>query len=254
MGYLFEGVVMGADTSNSRVVRWMDRRFYSGYEYNWDDALFRVEIMKYLRKEGTILDVGAGAGIVPQMNFRGLVKRVCGVDPDPRVVANAHLDEGRVALAESIPFADASFDLAFSDNVLEHLSDPAAGFREIARVLKPGGVFLAKTPNKWHYMPLIARLTPHRFHQYINKKRGRESIDTFPTLYRANTSREIAEYAHEAGIHVCAILLKEGRPEYLRLNPLTYLFGWIYEYIVNHIPGLSRFRILLIAILRKPIR
>ncbi|MEI2780661.1 MAG: hypothetical protein V9H25_05130 [Candidatus Competibacter sp.] len=42
-------------------------------------------------------------------------------------------------------------------------------FREVARVLKRGGVFLFKTPNKTHYMPTIARLTPHRFHQFVNR-------------------------------------------------------------------------------------
>jgi len=34
------------------------------------------------------LDLGAGAGIVSQMNFKGIASRVCGIDPDERVLSN----------------------------------------------------------------------------------------------------------------------------------------------------------------------
>jgi len=57
--------------------------------------MFRDKIMQYLAKSATVLDLGAGAGIVQQMNFKGLVARVCGVDPDPRVELNPYLDEGK---------------------------------------------------------------------------------------------------------------------------------------------------------------
>ena len=81
------------------------------------------------------------------MNFRGHARRLCGIDPDPRVAANPYLDEGQVGVGESIPYPDASFDVVFADNVLEHLPDPAAVFAAVTRVLRPGGVFLGKTPN-----------------------------------------------------------------------------------------------------------
>ena len=87
--------------------------------------------------------------------------------------------EGR----ESCETARATFDRVFADNVLEHLPDRLTVFREIARVLKPGGVFLFKTPNKTHDMPTLARLTPHRFHPFVNRIRGRAETDAFPTRY-----------------------------------------------------------------------
>ncbi|MGH8503705.1 MAG: hypothetical protein ACREVE_14795 [Gammaproteobacteria bacterium] len=55
----------------------------------------------------------------------------------------------------------------------------------------------------------------------------------------------------EDGIRVEAIDLIEGRPEYLRFSSLTYLGGWLYERLVNTIPLLDRFRILLVAEMRK---
>ena len=236
----------------SRIVSWMDARLYPEYDANWDDDRFREYICRYLRSEHTVLDLGAGAGIVQPMNFKNMAARVYGIDPDPRVIHNPFLDEGKIATGEEIPYPDASFDLIFADNVLEHLSEPLLVFQEINRVLKPGGVFLAKTPNRNHYMPLIARLTPHKFHQWINRLRGRATVDTFPTRYKVNTPTAVRNYATQAKLNVIDIKLIEGRPEYLRLASVSYALGFMYERLVNSSKYLAHFRILLIIILTKP--
>lgn len=128
---------------------------------------------------------------------------------------------------------------------------PITVFREVSRVLKSGGYFIVKTPNKTHYMPLIARLTPHAFHQFINRLRGRDGTDTFPTLYRANSGAILRRLADEAGLDVVSIEYIEGRPEYLRLFALMCLFGWLYEKLVNSTPRLAGFRVVLIAQFRR---
>lgn len=235
----------------SQITRWIDSTCYPKYAKNWDDQLFRQAILDKLKPAMEILDLGAGAGIVEQMNFRGRVRKVCGVDLDPRVVENIYLDEGRVSDAGEIPYSDFSFDLVFSDNVLEHLSHPEEVFREVARVLKPGGVFMFKTPNKWHYMPTIARLTPHVFHQFVNRIRGRAEVDTFPTLYRANTKSDVLRLAKRTGFNALYINRVEGRPEYLRMTAPTYLIGLIYERLVNTFDIFASFRILLVGALQK---
>jgi SAM-dependent methyltransferase len=176
---------------------------------------------------------------------------VCGVDLDARVAGNPYLDEGKVGSAEKIPYPDASFDVVFSDNVLEHLEKPGEVMKEVRRVLKPGGVFLAKTPNRRHYMPVIAQLTPHAFHRFVKSLMGVSSEDTFPTRYRINTPGEVRRYAASAGLEVEEIKLMEGRPEYLRLWFPTYLVGFLYERMVN-LPAFAAFRILLVIRLRKP--
>ena len=130
----------------ANLVGWLDQTFFPEYAKNWDDQMFRDKIMQYLAKSATVLDLGAGAGIVQQMNFKGLVARVCGVDPDPRVERNPYLDEGKQGGGEQIPYADNSFDVVFADNVLEHLSDTKRVFDEILRVLKPGGGISGQNP------------------------------------------------------------------------------------------------------------
>lgn len=231
--------------------QWIDHNWYPKFAKNWDDLLFRERILSHVKPNSVILDLGAGAGIVSQMNFKGLAQKICGVDLDPRVVDNPMLDEGRVSDAGGIPYEDEVFDIVFSDNVFEHLDTPLAVYKEFARVLKPGGVLLFKTPNKWHYMPTIARMTPHAFHQFVNRLRGRSEVDTFPTRYRTNTRGDVEWLAAKAGFVVERIEHIEGRPEYLRMTWPTYVVGTLYERIVNMTSLLAPFRILLVGTLRK---
>lgn len=231
---------------------YLDRRFYPRTQDSWDDKAFREYILGHLSPDMTVLDLGAGAGMVAEMNFRGKVKRMCGLDPDPRVIDNPYLDEAREGFGEKIPWPEASFDLVFADNVLEHLASPERVFAEIARVLKPGGSFLFKTPNRRHYMPLIARFTPLAFHRFVNRLRGRPSEDTFPTHYRANRPRDIDADASHVGLYAVEYRLMEDRPEYLRLTAITYPVGILYERIVNASDALNGFRIVLMGRLVKP--
>ena len=236
---------------NKKIVKLLDKCFYSKYKNNWDDLMFRNAVLKNINKDSIVLDIGAGAGIVKEMNFSDIAKEVHGVDPDERVVNNPNLTKGYIGTAENMDyFADNTFDLIICDNVLEHISDKEAFLKEVKRVLKPGCLFMAKTPNFYHYMPIIASLTPDCFHEFYNKLRGRTEDDTFPTLYRLNTKRSISKSAKKTGFSVEKISYFEGRPEYLRINFLTYIFGIIYERIVN-IFKLNCFKIILICELKK---
>lgn len=234
------------------LVERLDQSLYPRFQSNWDDHRFRDGVLSHLTPGKTLLDLGAGAGILPQMNFKGHAHRVCGIDLDPRVVDNPMLDEGRLADGSTIPYPDAAFDVVIANNVLEHLDAPATVFAEVARVLKPGGVFLFKTSNKHHYMPTIARCTPHSFHQFYNRLRGRAAVDTFPTHYRANTRRDVTKLAATSGLSVVTINLVEGRPEYLRITAATYLVGAAYERAVNGTSALQGLRIVMFGTLRKP--
>jgi hypothetical protein len=86
----------------------------------------------------------------------------------------------------------------------------------------------------------------------VNRLRGRDNADTFPTRYLANTPGDIKRWAAEAGLRVKRVELIEGRPEYLRWNALTYSIGALYERVVNGLPFLSPLRVLLVIELEKP--
>lgn len=227
-------------------------RFYSQFRDEWDNELFRKAVLNSLRSDSIVLDLGAGAGIVSSMNLKGSSAKVCGIDLDNRVLKNPYLDEAKIADISDIPYEDNTFDLVVSHNVLEHVEFPEKVFNEVNRVLKKGGKFIFKTPNKWHYMPLISMATPHWFHQLAMKWIvGRDEEDTFPTFYRINSGKSINNLAVKSGFEQVKIELVEGRPEYLRKYLLTYFFGFLYERLVNSTHFLRNFRILIIGHLIK---
>ncbi len=90
-----------------------------------------------------VLDAGCGHGRYVAA-FASLGATVVGLDagrgPEE---SGAPLDDPRIAFVEgsvlALPFQDAVFDLAFSDGVIHHTPDPARAYRELARVVRPGG-------------------------------------------------------------------------------------------------------------------
>ena len=237
----------------SKITQKMDIKWYPNFSRNWDDNLFRDRVLKRITKSSRVLDFGAGRGKLEQMNFKSLAGFIAGIDVEKDVLENPHLDEAKLLdlSTNRIPYDDESFDLVFADNVMEHVPNPAIVLREIYRVLKPGGIFLAKTPNKWHYVPMLARMTPLSFHRYYNKLRSRAESDTFPTVYKCNTRSSVRHFAQMADLKIISIETIEGRPEYLRISPVTYFLGMIFERLVNRFQVLSFLRCVLVFELQR---
>lgn len=230
----------------------IDRRFYSSYADNWSALGYRDFVSGYLRPSVSLLDFGAGRGAVPEHRFRGLVARTSGVDIDNAVLENTYLDDAKVMSPTApIPYDDNSFDVVISANVLEHVQDPDSVFDEIHRVLKPGGFFVFQTPNRSHYVPALARMTPHFVHLWVNGRRGVDDRDTFPTVYRANTPAMIRRLAQRHNFQIDRLDTVEGRPEYLRHFGVLYALGIAYERTVNATSLLSPFRVVMLGALKK---
>lgn len=91
-----------------------------------------------------VLDVGAGTGVATEALLAAGASPIA-VDRSAGMVAWRREDRPPSAVADArmLPFRDGGFDGAVAAFVLNHLTDPDAGLREIARVVRPGGVVLA---------------------------------------------------------------------------------------------------------------
>lgn len=112
-----------------------------------DSAAF---LIPYLRPGMDLVDVGCGPGSIT-LDLAGYVApgRVLGVDSETIVVQTAReagvsrgdqSTEFLVGDVYALDLPDASFDVAHAHQVLQHLSDPVAALRELARVVRPGGL------------------------------------------------------------------------------------------------------------------
>jgi 2-polyprenyl-6-hydroxyphenyl methylase / 3-demethylubiquinone-9 3-methyltransferase len=109
-----------------------------------------------------VIDIGCGGGLFAE-EVAGLGASVIGIDPAPGAIAAArkHADgaglaiDYRVGPGEHLPADDACADIAYCVDVLEHVADLDAVTGEIARVLKPGGLFLYDTINRTRLSKLV---------------------------------------------------------------------------------------------------
>jgi ubiquinone/menaquinone biosynthesis C-methylase UbiE len=93
-----------------------------------------------------IIDVGCGTGrLLRAASVRWPEAQLFGVDPAERMVAEANrLNPNatfKLAWAESLPFPDQTADLVLTSLSFHHWANQAKGLQEIARVLRPGGLF-----------------------------------------------------------------------------------------------------------------
>jgi len=103
----------------------------------------------------SVLDVGCGGGILSE-EFAKVGFHVTGIDPSAPSLETARTHAAQEGLAieyrqangESIPFGAGTFDVVVCCDVLEHVDDLGKTIYEVARVLKPGGMFCYDTINR----------------------------------------------------------------------------------------------------------
>ncbi len=104
-------------------------------------------------RDKAVLDLGCAGGFMAEaLADRGA--QVTGIDPAQEAIAaaRAHAQGGGIAydvgVGEDLPYADAQYDCVVCVDVLEHVRDLTQVLAEVARVLKPGGLFLFDTINR----------------------------------------------------------------------------------------------------------
>lgn len=136
-----------------------------GFEGEWRDLWWNRDYLEFLARRlefsrvRRALDVGCGAGHWTRTVLRLLPDdaTIVGIDREEKFLdlarkkADQHglaaRSEFLVASADTLPFADDSFDLVTCQTVLMHVPDVEAVLREMMRVVRPGGLVLAAEPD-----------------------------------------------------------------------------------------------------------
>ena len=108
-------------------------------EHHVQSLLFQAFLRPYLR--GHVLDIGCGPQPVPSYLAGYPHERIVGIDPISS--AENHPFTFVSGVGEHLPFEDAAFDVAVSGTTLDHYYLLDRGLSEAARVLRPGGHFVA---------------------------------------------------------------------------------------------------------------
>jgi SAM-dependent methyltransferase len=150
-----------------------------------------------------------------------------------------------VADGRRLPFADGSFDVVFSYSVFQHFSrdDAVAAFRELGRVLKPGGTSLVQLANVWGVRSLWNQLRERRFReprrlfdvrywspreleQELERAIGptRVFVDGFLTLNAQPADLPLLPRRYRPVVHASEALRRLSE----RFRPLTYVADSLY--------------------------
>lgn len=196
-----------------------------------------VRAAYHRREVRDVLDYGAGRNRYAQdfdpainshyiqdlrdLRFGGA--RVTAADVDPEVRTHPTSDRQVVLEIDApLPFEDNSFDLIVSDYVFEHVDKPAFLARELQRIMRPGALLFARTPNKWGYVKLASALVPNRLHTSALRRVSpqRQAHDTFPTRYRLNSLSDVRRHFSDCEV---AAVNNSWEP--------AYFFGrtWLYH-------------------------
>ena len=161
-----------------------------------------AHLAPHLRAGLDVLDVGCGPGTVTvDLARRVAPGRVLGLDVSADPLGEARALAGREGVAVefavgdtyALDLPDASFDVVHAHQVLQHLTDPVAALREMARVCRPGGLIAVRDVDyaATAWFPALPGLD--------------RWLDLYHRVARANgaepdAGRRLLAWAHAAGL------------------------------------------------------
>jgi SAM-dependent methyltransferase len=220
-------------------------------------ALIGEMTAPYKHPHAVLLDVGCGFARNAHRYAEGFERYIgLNIDLEELQVARANHPEPKFEFhagdaMDMRPIADRSVDVILLNYVLEHIADPERLWREIARVLRPGGGALFVAPNLISAQSLVIKVLPDgvrvRLKQLLT---GKEEPPDYPIYYRCNTVAQMDRMAARVGM---------TRDRLEMATSLGYLFAFpgffTWHRLMDRatgIDGFRRFREIIFATYRKP--
>jgi len=180
---------------------------------SWDVLQTADFAVKYVKRNEPVLDIGAFASEIPIVLHRLGFSDLSGVDLNPAVTKMPYADKIRYSVSDFLktPFASDSFSLITAISVIEHGFSPKELFREIARLLKPAGYFVAS----FDFWP---------------EKINTEGIQMFGMDWRIFSKSEVEELIRTArsyGLSPHGAIDLDADQKPIRFFDRSYTFAWL---------------------------
>ena len=180
-------------------------------------AALRAFDAQALPRGATVLDAPCGEGALAATlrqagyDAHGVDIKSAGTGLLGRAYHDADLNGG-------LPFADASFDVVFSIEGIEHLEDRYRYLRELHRVLRPAGLLILTTPN---IVSVRSRVRFFGSGFYHRDGRPLREADRNPFHHIALTTLPDLRYAlHTSGFRLTDV-------SHTHIKPVSFLYGWL---------------------------
>ena len=128
---------------------------YDSMDHSHVNQLFVSDLLQLRTDLVTVLDVGTGTAQIPiELAKRHSQVHVTAIDMAEHMLRVGRNNVERAGLtarielracdAKRMPFADGAFDAVISNSIVHHIPEPIAVFREMSRVVKPGGLIFVR--------------------------------------------------------------------------------------------------------------
>jgi ubiquinone/menaquinone biosynthesis C-methylase UbiE len=136
---------------------------------NQEKVRGRLKALRARVPGGRLLDVGCGTGFIIHL-AADVFDEIHGIDITPAMIERVRTHEGNITLhqsaVEAMPFPDASFDAVTAYSFVDHVEDRDKMLREVARVLRPGGIFYADLIPSRLFWQALSPLEIHGTRQF----------------------------------------------------------------------------------------
>lgn len=129
------------------------------------------------------------------------------------------------------PLKDNAYDAAFANFVLEHVNDPRAAAKEMARILKPGGNLVLSLSNPQAPEFRLAKMTSIAFHQLFRKP-GQDQA--YPVQYAYKSIDNLIRLLQESGLQVIDEKRFSSVYAYLEHIPFLGFLGQFYDKFIEN--------------------
>lgn len=219
--------------------------FYDEFDYplywkgrNYEDKAEKTALEKFLALislRDSLIDIGAGFGRHTKI-YAPLFNKCLLVDPAKNLLAQAKKSLAgfsnltfRVGKAEKLPVESESFQIALMVRVIHHLEKPEEAFKEIFRVLEPGGFLILEFANKIHFLARLRNIIKRNFSfasaLSAQEQRSPESIREGKISFLNHHPQKIEKELRKAGFVVIGRLSASNlrSPLFKRIIPLSFL-------------------------------